>query len=115
MRGPGWMFFHPFQTWDHTRVLFEVNVDLHEKFGIASTWGKFIFGGGVVTGFVVVCGGLFHVLFKKYKPLIYDRMNLYQYLTLQFFFITMMSLPVKILLRHAFTIKYVWVTPWFNI
>lgn len=30
-------------------------------------------------------------------------------------FLTMMSLPLKILLRLAFNIKYVWVTPWFNI
>jgi hypothetical protein len=30
-------------------------------------------------------------------------------------FLTMMSLPLKIVLRLAFNIKYVWVTPWFNI
>jgi len=27
----------------------------------------------------------------------------------------MMSLPLKIILRLAFNIKYIWVTPWFNI
>jgi hypothetical protein len=32
-----------------------------------------------------------------------------------FLFLTMMSLPVKVVLRLAFNIKYVWVTPWFNI
>jgi hypothetical protein len=26
-----------------------------------------------------------------------------------------LSLPVKILLRLMFRIKYIWVTPWFNI
>jgi len=27
----------------------------------------------------------------------------------------MISLPIKMLLRLTLTIKYVWVTPWFNI
>ncbi|MBI4737865.1 MAG: cytochrome C, partial [candidate division NC10 bacterium] len=30
-------------------------------------------------------------------------------------FLIMMSLPLKMFLRIAFNIKYVWVTPWFNI
>jgi len=30
-------------------------------------------------------------------------------------FLMMMSLPLKVFLRLAFNIKYVWVTPWFNI
>ena len=42
-------------------------------------------------------------------------MTLVQYLTLQFFIITMLALPAKIFLRLAFRIKYVWVTPWFNV
>jgi hypothetical protein len=29
--------------------------------------------------------------------------------------VIMLSLPVKILARLMFRIKYVWVTPWFNI
>jgi hypothetical protein len=32
-----------------------------------------------------------------------------------FLFLTMMSLPIKVILRLAFNIKNVWVTPWFNI
>jgi hypothetical protein len=27
----------------------------------------------------------------------------------------LLALPVKLILRLGFTIKYVWVTPWFNI
>jgi hypothetical protein len=34
---------------------------------------------------------------------------------MQTFLITMLALPVKILLRLVFRIKYVWVTPWFNV
>jgi hypothetical protein len=34
---------------------------------------------------------------------------------MMFFFLTMVALPLKILIRLALNIKYVWVTPWFNI
>jgi hypothetical protein len=32
-----------------------------------------------------------------------------------FFLVVMLALPVKILLRLVFNIKYVWITPWFNV
>ena len=34
---------------------------------------------------------------------------------MQVFLIVMLLLPVKMLLRLVFRIKYVWITPWFNI
>ena len=42
-------------------------------------------------------------------------MSVLQYMVMQMFLVIMLSLPVKILLRLLFRIKYVWVTPWFNI
>jgi len=30
-------------------------------------------------------------------------------------FAIMMALPIKMVLRWTFNIKYLWVTPWFNI
>jgi hypothetical protein len=42
-------------------------------------------------------------------------MSLLQYSVMQVFMILMMLLPVKMLLRLVFRIKYVWITPWFNI
>ena len=38
-----------------------------------------------------------------------------QYAIMQLFLILMLALPVKILLRLVFRIKYIWITPWFNI
>jgi hypothetical protein len=32
-----------------------------------------------------------------------------------FLFLTMAALPIKMILRIAFNIKYILVTPWFNI
>jgi hypothetical protein len=46
---------------------------------------------------------------------IYARMSVLQYTVMQVFLIVMLSLPMKILARLVFRIKYVLVTPWFNI
>jgi hypothetical protein len=40
---------------------------------------------------------------------------LLQYSLMMFFLITMMALPIKIAIRLLFHIKYVWITPWFNV
>jgi len=34
---------------------------------------------------------------------------------MQIFLVTMLFLPIKILLRLVFRLKYVLVTPWFNV
>jgi len=125
IRGPGWMWFWPGQTWDHNRLIYEVNRDLHDLINaylpsslrITSAWAKSVFGAIVVGLYFVVAGIGFHKLFvlTPFTRRIYQRMSLLQYLTAQFFLITMASLPVKMLLRLLFRIKYVWVTPWFNV
>ena len=51
IRGPGWIWFWPGQTWDHNAVVFDKNVDLHDliatKLGLtflsSNPW-KFLFG-----------------------------------------------------------------------
>jgi len=145
IRGPGWIWFWPGQTWDHNAVVFDKNVDLHDMIATSSagkalglgilqtTFGKFIFGGLVVGGFFIVGALFFHWLmtvdFKKItlRPLrlfpknefeqkLLNRTSLLQYLTFQFFAVSvLLALPVKLILRLALTIKYVWVTPWFNV
>jgi hypothetical protein len=42
-------------------------------------------------------------------------MSVLQYVVMQTFLVIMLALPVKIMARLVFRIKYVWVTPWFNI
>jgi len=115
IRGPGWMWFWPGQTWDHHRQVHEVNRDLHELFGISGQPLTGIFGalvvGACAVGFVVV----FHQIVKRLRPREYAAMNLVQCALLHFFMFSMMMLPLKILLRLLFRIQYVWVTPWFNV
>lgn len=42
-------------------------------------------------------------------------MSLLQYSIMMFFLLTMLALPIKMLIRLMFNIKYVWITPWFNV
>ena len=56
IRGPGWQWFWPGQTWDHNRLIYEVNRDLPDLFGITSNLGKGIFGALVVGGFFALGG-----------------------------------------------------------
>jgi hypothetical protein len=78
IRGPGWIWFWPGQTWDHNAVVFDKNVDLHDllaqKLGLhflTTNAGKFIFGLIVVSGFYLVGALFFHWLmtvdFKKIR------------------------------------------------
>jgi len=117
IRGPGWMWFWPGTTWDHNRLIFETNRDLPDIFGISGRIGKIIFGGVVVGLYTVAAGMLIHKLitWTPFNKKIYQRMSVLQYVVMQTFLIIMLALPVKILARQLFRIKYVWVTPWFNI
>jgi hypothetical protein len=117
IRGPGWMWFWPGQTWDPSRVIYEVNRDLPDIFGITSMSVKVVFGAVVMGLYFAAAGFGFHKIITRpgFNRKIYDRMSLLQYVTLQIFLITMLLLPIKIVIRHLFRIKYIWVTPWFNV
>ncbi|MBV8206180.1 MAG: cytochrome C [Acidobacteria bacterium] len=115
IRGPGWMWFWPGQTWDHNRLVYAVNRDLPDIFNITSNWAKIVFGAVVTGGYYLLGGLVVHSLFKRTNGKDYQRMSFLQYSTMMFFFLTMMGLPIKMFLRLLLNIKYVWVTPWFNI
>ena len=118
VRGPGWMWFWPGQSWDHTRVIYETNRNLSDLVGIRNPWLAAIIGIIAIGVFFAVTGWAIHKLVTR-TPLdrkIYERTNLLQYLTFQFFAISILvGLPAKMILRLLFRIKYVLVTPWFNI
>ena len=117
IRGPGWLWFWPGQTWDHNKLIFEVNRDLPDIFGITSMMGKSLFGAAIIGIFSLLTALGVHKLFNwnEFNRKIYKRMTLIQYVTLQLFLVTMMLLPAKMVARLLFRIKYVWITPWFNI
>jgi len=117
IRGPGWMWFWPGQTWDHNKLVFEVNRDLHEILGITGAWPIGIFGFLVTAAFFAVAGFAVHklMIMTEFSRKILNRMTALQYLTMQILLIVMISLPAKMIARLLFRVKYVWVTPWFNI
>jgi uncharacterized membrane protein len=115
IRGPGWQWFWPGQTWDHNRLIYEVNRDLPDLFGITSNLGKGIFGAIIVLGYFAVGGVVMTGLFRRRMPKDWNRMSILQYQIMMGLMLIMLALPIKILLRLALHIKYVWITPWFNI
>lgn len=117
-RGPGWNLFWPWETWDPHMVIALVNVDL-------PAWGPFkwlgnpkIFGAEVI-GFVLIVlylsTAVIFYYWKRDTNETIRQLGPVRYGIIAALFLTMMGLPLKILLRLAFNIKYVWVTPWFNI
>jgi uncharacterized membrane protein len=115
IRGPGWQWFWPGQTWDHSRLIYEVNRDLPDIFGITSNLGKGIFGAVVVGGYFAAGGLALTLLFRRYMAKDFARMSILQYSLVAGFMLIMVALPIKMLFRLLFHIKYVWITPWFNI
>jgi hypothetical protein len=117
IRGPGWMWFWPGTTWDHNRLIFEVNRDLPDIFGITGRAGKIVFGAAVIGAYFAAAGIGVHKLITStpFNRKVVKRMTVMQYLVTQMFLTIMLALPVKILIRLLFRIKYVWVTPWFNV
>ncbi|HEX9652161.1 MAG TPA: cytochrome C [bacterium] len=112
LRGPGWNFFGPWERWDIHKVVAMVNVDLNQLVGIRSSTGAFFFGGFVVT--LYYASGVAYYLWKKNTDFI-KNLGAVRYGILAFLFLTMMGLPIKMILRWTLNIKYIWVTPWFNI
>jgi len=117
-RGPGWNFFWPWQPWDPRKVVAITNVDL-------PYWGPFRYlenpkiGGIELVGLVVLTlyysSGWFFYLWRRKKSPTLQQLGLVRYSLVAFLFLTMVLLPIKIFLRIVFNIKYIWVTPWFNI
>lgn len=112
LRGPGWNFFAPWERWDPHKVVAMTNVDLHQFFGIRSSLGAFFFGGFIVTAYFSL--GVIYYYWKKNTEFV-KKLGAARFGILAFLFLSMMGLPIKMLLRWTLNIKYIWVTPWFNI
>jgi hypothetical protein len=113
-RGPGWYLFWPWEAWDPHKVVAITNVDLPYVVGIRSYFWASVFGAIIVAGYYGLGVAGYFYLYKR-KPDIIRKLGLIRYAILSFLFLTMMALPIKMFLRIAFNIKYLWVTRWFNI
>ncbi len=111
-RGPGWNWFWPWDGWDTKVQVDSTTVNWPELFGIQSPVVASIFGGATVFGYY----GLAWVYwFIKRGTRRFTDLGKARYAITAFLFMTMLALPIKMALRLAFSVKYVWVTQWFNI
>ncbi|MCS6861116.1 MAG: hypothetical protein NZT92_12435 [Abditibacteriales bacterium] len=121
MRGPGWMWFWPWERWDPHRVVSETNVDLNQFLAnitgikaLATPTASMIIGFLAITlYYALTLGGTYRYAVKKQLPDL--QLGLVRFMIKYWFFWTMMAIPIKIILRLVFHIKYIWVTPWFNV
>ena len=133
IRGPGWMWFWPTSTWDASRVEYAVNRNLDAIFGINGAWlahlmtanhrdyapilARIIFGFFPIAIYFIVASYAVYLVMNStsFAQRIFRRMTLLQIVTTDILLVLMLALPVKILLRLIFRVKYIWVTPWFSI
>ncbi|MBI4735915.1 MAG: cytochrome C [candidate division NC10 bacterium] len=124
-RGPGWNLFWPWDRWDPHKVVALTNVDL-PYLDIGGTGLPFKWLGNPKIFGVELIGLALSALYLGVLPVVYywwknpasptlQALGPVRYAIVSELFLIMMSLPLKMFLRIAFNIKYVWVTPWFNI
>lgn len=112
-RGPGWYLFMPWQYWDPHKTVAIANVDLPYQLGARKQGTMFVVGMLATLGFYPGLAILGHALFRKRTW--FQELGVVRFHIVAFFFVIMMSLPAKIILRLAFNTKYVWTTKYFNI
>jgi hypothetical protein len=118
-RGPGWNLFMPWEEWDTHRVVALTNLDWSELFGVPtrrvddSLNPAAMAIGGLTIGVWFSLGLVYYLRNKKSE--IIRKLGPLRYSIVAGLFLIMMALPVKIVLRLALNVKYILVTPWFNI
>jgi hypothetical protein len=119
LRGPGWNFFAPWQYWDPHKVVSLNNVDLNmllvNWFGLDflrnRVWAAIF---GVVLIGIYYSIGVVYWVWKSPKSEMLQKLGLVRYGITAFLFLTMMALPIKMVLRWTFNLKYIVQLPWIN-
>ncbi|HZR25805.1 MAG TPA: hypothetical protein VFA59_19560 [Vicinamibacterales bacterium] len=122
LRGPNWNFFGPFEFWDIHKLAALTNVNLSEyiwvrmlKTGYPSAWIVRELPGIILVLFYVFA--LPVILAKAAFKTYYEKLGPPRYYVTAFLFLMMMSLPIKMLARWIFNLKYIVAIPeiFFNI
>ncbi len=112
-RGPGWNWFWPWEAWDPERAVATPNRNWADLFGVGSYTSASIFGGLTLLTYYGLA--VAYWLRRRKTSATLQRMGAVRYAITAFLFLTMLALPIKMALRLALGVKYVWVTPWFNV
>lgn len=118
-RGPGWNLFMPWDEWDTHRVVALTNVDWSELFGVSTrrvddSLNPAAMAIGTITILAWFSLGFIFYFWKRRSEVI-KKLGPLRYSIVAGLFLIMTALPVKIILRLTLNIKYILVTPWFNI
>jgi hypothetical protein len=122
LRGPNWNFFGPFEFWDVHKLVPLTNVNLSEyiwviglRQGLPTNWFvREIFGMLLVLFYVLALPVILaRTVFKAYL----EKLGAPRFFVAMFLFLMMMSLPMKMLMRWIFNLKYIVYIPefFFNI
>lgn len=118
MRGPNWTFYGPFEYWDLHKVVADFNVNLSEII-----WIKMLNVGlpknlilREIFGIVLTFGYIGYLPVYIAKATQWGRkfvseLGAIRYYILIFLFLSMMSLPIKMILRWLFSLKYIVALP----
>jgi hypothetical protein len=116
LRGPGWNWFWPWQKWDLHKVEAMTNVDLPYLVGLRDPFWSSIFGLVLILGyFVLGTLGMYAWVRRLKGPEFMQRWGMPRFMTTSFLFLNMMAVIIKMVMRHALSVKYILVTPWINI
>ena len=122
LRGPNWNFFGPFEFWDVSKLEALANVNLSEI--VYMIWLKQQLPVNILLrelpGFLVIMGyfGLMpFILSKTLFKRLYQQLGPLRYSIFTILLLMSVSLPIKMLLRWAFNVKYIIAIPefFFNI
>jgi hypothetical protein len=112
LRGPNWNFFGPFEFWDIHKLAALTNVNLSEYI-----WVRFLHTGLPGNWFIREIFGILLVLFYAFVlPVIlgkglfktyYEKLGAPRYYISAVLFLMMLSLPLKMLARWLFNLKYI--------
>lgn len=100
LRGPNWQIYWPWEDWSVTKPMEETLWSPSPWIGISLIGGYFFLGLSVPA---ICCRWLIRSL------------GIVRYLAAMILLLLMYAVPIKIILRIFFHIRYVLITPWFNI
>ena len=111
LRGPNWNFFGPYEYWDPNKLVPLVNIDLSELIWVKALgmplpklWIiREIFGIALCLAYLALPPILAAGPFRRF----YLKMGPPRFYVGAFLFLIMMSLPIKMVLRWLFNLKYI--------
>lgn len=117
LRGPNWTFYGPFEYWDYHKVVAEYNVNLSEFLWIKwlntampeNMFVREILGIILSLAYMIVLPPL--TAATKYGKEMIEKVGNIRYYIFIVLLLLMMSLPIKMVLRWLFALKYIVALP----